>query len=987
MSGRGSLTKPLAYMGVWSSTPPDLKIYEESPTQFNSKDVRIGDLRVVKRELTNPIPDELWYLARWETPHVARWLQLYPAGAGGVPTTITADDLNIAVPNLAHTIEGIGGEMLNTTATIPNANSFTINLDRGLNTQVVAGNGVLLPAGYKTLQSHAGTVILDFVTYPGAINFEAAGGGGGGCVALRADVGNAVVDGLNTIGVKGGDNIHTAGALTDLTVHLDSSVIQPFTNLTGNNGVYALGVTNYTVDRFLHGFGFGGESTYVGRQAGNLTMNPAAAQLNTGCGAFALTALTQSPENTALGWGSLMTLAGGLGTNVACGAGALQNLVSGAYNIALGRSSGSALIGAESSNVYIANAGVAADSNTIRIGLDGLGVGTHDQCYLAGTYDQAINANPRIVVQSDDAKLGTSTGAPGQILVTNAAGAPVWSTVMSGDLTVTAVLGAPGFIDFRATAGGGGGGLSGLESDGGVAVLPDGVTQRIRILGGDNINTTGDPALHKITVNLDKSIYQPNSNAAGTEGYYCLGGLRFLHNYGDYCTWAGGSAGNRTHTADSCTGIGYRSLISLTTGNYNTATGRGSMDQTTTGFQNSSFGYLSMHDGTGADNNCAFGYKSLTNCTTATSNCAYGSISMELALSATGNVAVGYGAGHTFRSNYNTGVGYHSLYSNATGNGYNTCLGANSGDSISTGGYNTSCGATSLAALATGSYNSCFGSSAGSALTLADSSNLLLATPGAVGDVNTIRIGYQGAGAGQQNKAYCAGIYGALAGPLPVPVFVGNNGKLGYSNGANGQILIGGGGAVGPQWANITAGSGISITNALNAITINAKSLARPSFLGRQSVTVANKTGDGTLYYLGADALAPMTEIFDVGGNFNPGGGIACKFTAPATGKYHLGAEALVTNLIIPAPPAPAYIDPLNIHINGDASKTSLINPILQFLGTQSVIYNTFVNLAAGDIVTFSFGAFITGVGKTLGIGANHTLVWGYLVEDRYIDY
>jgi hypothetical protein len=789
------------------------------------------------------------------------------------------------------------------------------------------------------------------------------------------------------MGVKGGANINTTGAVNDITVHLDTSVIQPFTDLTGNNGVYAIGVTNYTVDRFLHSFGAGGESTYVGRQAGNLTMNPIAAISNTGVGASALTTLTVSPENVALGWGSLMTLAGGAGTNTACGAGSLQNLVSGAYNIALGRASGTALIGAESSNIYIGNAGVAADSNTIRIGLDGLGVGTHDQCYLAGTYGQAINLNPRIVVQSDDAKLDTSTGAPGQILVTNAAGAPVWSTVMSGDLTVTAALGVPGFIDFRATAGGGGGGLAGLEDDAGTAVLPDGVTQRIRILGGSNINTTGDAALHKITVNLDLSIYQPNSNAAGTEGYYNLGGFRFLHNYGDFCTWVGGTAGNRTHTADSCVGVGYRSLISLTTGNYNTATGRGSMDLTTTGFQNSSFGYLSMHDGTGADNNCAFGYKSLTNCTTATTNSAFGSISMENSLNPTGCVAIGYGAGHTFRSNYNTAVGYHSLYTNATGNGYNTCLGALSGDSISTGSYNTSCGDHSLAGISTGSYNSCFGSTAGSALTVADSSNLLLASPGAAGDVNTIRIGYQGAGAGQQNKAYCAGIYGTLAGPSPVPVFVGNNGKLGYSNGANGQILIGGGGAVGPKWANITAGSGISITNALNAITIAVNSGNRPAFLGRQGVTVANKTGDGTLYYLGADALAPMTEIFDVGGNFNPGGGIACKFIAPVTGKYHLGAETLVTNLIVPAPPAPAYVDPLNIHINGDASKTSLINPILQFLGTQSVIYNTYVNLTAGDIVTFSFGAFITGVGKTLGIGANHTLVWGYLVEDKYVIY
>jgi hypothetical protein len=61
------------------------------------------------------------------------------------------------------------------------------------------------------------------------------------------------------------------------------------------------------------------------------------------------------------------------------------------------------------------------------------------------------------------------------------------------------------------------------------------------------------------------------------------------------------------------------------------------------------------------------------------------------------------------------------------------------------------------------------------------------------------------------------------------------------------------------------------------------KARSQPAFLAYLASTASNKTGAGTAYTLGTDAL---TEVFDQGGDFNTNG----TFTAPVTGKYDLGS-------------------------------------------------------------------------------------------------
>ena len=97
----------------------------------------------------------------------------------------------------------------------------------------------------------------------------------------------------------------------------------------------------------------------------------------------------------------------------------------------------------------------------------------------------------------------------------------------------------------------------------------------------------------------------------------------------------------------------------------------------------------------------------------------------------------------------------------------------------------------------------------------------------------------------------------------------------------------------------VTLGS----TTTTSATTINAGSgnitmvgnvlkTTNPAFLAYLAVTAGNKTGSGTSYTLGTDAL---TEVFDRGTNFNTNG----TFTAPVTGIYDLRAQVTLTGCTI----------------------------------------------------------------------------------------
>lgn len=105
--------------------------------------------------------------------------------------------------------------------------------------------------------------------------------------------------------------------------------------------------------------------------------------------------------------------------------------------------------------------------------------------------------------------------------------------------------------------------------------------------------------------------------------------------------------------------------------------------------------------------------------------------------------------------------------------------------------------------------------------------------------------------------------------------------------------------AAGTMALNLMTGTGTKTLNIGNADGLTTVNIAgtvlkstNPAFLAYLAVTAANKTGNGTSYTLGTDAL---TEVFDRGSNFNVNG----TFTAPVTGIYDLRAQVTITGATI----------------------------------------------------------------------------------------
>jgi hypothetical protein len=142
---------------------------------------------------------------------------------------------------------------------------------------------------------------------------------------------------------------------------------------------------------------------------------------NTATGSAALTSNTSGGANTAYGFQALLNNTSGVGNiaigfqalsanvngnlNIAIGGTSLFSNTAGTDNIALGTSAGSNTTG--SNNVDIANAGVAGESDTIRIGKS-----THDRAFIAGIRGRTTgNADAIAVLIDSDGQLGTMSSS------------------------------------------------------------------------------------------------------------------------------------------------------------------------------------------------------------------------------------------------------------------------------------------------------------------------------------------------------------------------------------------------------------------------------------------------------------------------------------------------------------------------------------------------------------------------------------------------
>jgi hypothetical protein len=517
--------------------------------------------------------------------------------------------------------------------------------------QTLTGNvgGGVGPTGGNINLVGAGGILV--TGNPGTSTLTITGGGGGGTITA----------------VDSGDNINVVTVGTVATVNLDTSILQPNTTADGLSGVYALGVTDYTTDRFMHAYGT--QSTFLGYRSGNLTNT---SNSSVGIGTQALGNLDASDGNVAIGAFSLANITSSIGFNTAVGQSSLLNLLTGLGNICLGSGSGTAYLTNESSNIIIGNLGVVGEDNTIRIGIDGSGDGQQNRAFIAGIYGVSpLAGSNQVVIMDMDGQLGTdSAGTYATMYVTD-------------DLTATPAAGV------------------------------------LNVVGGDNMNTEAPGSSNTVTIHLDTSISQPDTNASGTEGLYSLGGARFMHNYGINNTFLGADVANLTLTATDSVGIGTSCLAGVTS----------------------------------SSENCA--------------------------------------------------IGVGSQFSLTSGNGGNISVGVES-----------------LLLLLTGAYNVALGHNSGNLLVGAESSNILINSLGVAAESNTLRIGAStGVGNQQLNAAYISGIYNKTVGATSGVVMIDSADKLGSSNGANGELLIGGG--TGPVWANLASSDGsVTITNGTNSIDL-----------------------------------------------------------------------------------------------------------------------------------------------------------------------
>ncbi len=269
------------------------------------------------------------------------------------------------------------------------------------------------------------------------------------------------------------------------------------------------------------------------------------------------------------------------------------------------------------------------------------------------------------------------------------------------------------------------------------------------------------------------------------------------------------------------------------------------------------------------------------------------------------NTLIGELAGNlSVSGSFNSSLGQSSLSSITSGNrncvfgalsgiaitsGSDNCiLGETSSSVLTTGSNNVFLGGGNAVFLVTGSNNIVAGKASASTYTTSESSNIILSNTGVIGDNNTIRIGTQGAGAGQQNRAFIAGVAGVTVSNQLDVVIDSTTGQLGTIAGGLGTItglLAQDGHTVTPTAGviQVSGANGLTTTGTVgpNTLTVTYTSISK--FGAYLSATATDVTGDGTFYTVIFD-----TEIYDDANNYNNATGV---FTAPVAGIYNLSSK------------------------------------------------------------------------------------------------
>jgi hypothetical protein len=381
--------------------------------------------------------------------------------------------------------------------------------------------------------------------------------------------------------------------------------------------------------------------------------------------------------------------------------------------------------------------------------------------------------------------------------------------------------------------------------------------------------TVGNP-VSAANTNLFVGFFAGSNNASGTYDTFAGRESGFNNGTGNWSAFFGYRAGYNNINGNSNTFLGYQSGFYTVTGNNNTYVGR-STGFKATGSNNVCVGYGACYSSS-ASNNTFIGYNSGNLNTVGAGNTFLGNEAGSANVSGAGNTFLGNNAGlNSFASGggnccntivgdaagqggsgdvaagnsyfgYQAGAatttggknvfsGYNSGLANTTGS-FNSFYGDQSGQSLTTGNYNTFLGISTAGSFTSGSYNTFVGQFAGNNTT-GGNSDVYLANPGANTENNTLRIGDNGTGSGQQNLVFVTPILSnqtTLTSPYVVTI---NNtsGQLGY------QTIAAAGGVTG------TCSSGLNyITKWFNATTVQCSSI----YENTTAPTIGPQVGIGT---------------------------------------------------------------------------------------------------------------------------------------------
>lgn len=344
------------------------------------------------------------------------------------------------------------------------------------------------------------------------INFVGAGGITTSASGNTVTIDGSSVSNITLTGNSGGAITPTLGnfniVTSNSTVTFQGSGSTLFLDFNVNNMTFGSALPNVTtgdnntsvgyltLDLLTSGFGNNIFGAYAGS---SLTSGTG----NCGYGTSTLSQVTVSSNNSGFGSTSLANLVSGTG-NSALGNSSGGSLLTGDYNLFLGYNSGSLYTTSESSNILLSHVGVAAESNTIRIGTSGSGSGQQNRSFMAGITGVTVAASAPVGIASTGQLSSLGFGSSSQVLTSTGAGSsPTWQAIPSiGTITQYNVL-----------VGGSGGLISSLSPgttntvlrSGGASANPA-YSTNFKISSSDVMTNTSQPAFLAYNANAVANV-------------------------------------------------------------------------------------------------------------------------------------------------------------------------------------------------------------------------------------------------------------------------------------------------------------------------------------------------------------------------------------------------------------------------------------------------------------------------------------------------